>query len=489
MSYFNKKINSMKRITGLFLLLFGLSGSWGYAQQTYTLEQCVQTAVQNSLSIQRSSLQVESAQSSYRQSKENLLPTVSGNATETFRTGRSIDPFTNQFVQTTINSTSLGVNANMVLFNGFQQSNNIKKSRLDYQAAGYDVEQQKQQVAIDVANAYLQVVMAKEQLKVAQAQRAATEAQLKRVRAQYAAGAAAENQVLDLEAQLANDDINIIAAENQLRFAKLNLQQLMNVAVDTSFEVADVEISQIINPYTGRSIEELYEMAAQNQYSLKSAELRAESARISREIAQGRRLPTLSLSAGISSFYTSSAPEQIFEPDGTTTTVQVPIGYLQSNPSEVVVADQTIPNGKIVDNGFWNQMDFNLSSFVSLNLNIPIYNAGITRNAIQQSKVQERTAQIQMQETRNQLRQTVEQAYNNLLSAEITYNARLKQVEALERTFRNAEKRFELGGTSFVDYNLAKLNLARAQADLIRAKYEYLFRIKVLDYLTQGTNP
>ncbi|NIK73328.1 outer membrane protein [Thermonema lapsum] len=478
----------MKRITGLLLLLFIFASSWTRAQQTYTLEQCVQIAVQNSLSIQRSSLQAESAQSTYRQSKENLLPSISGNATETFRTGRSIDPFTNQFVQRTINSTSLGINAGMTLFNGFQQSNNIKKSRLDYQAAQYDVEQQKQQIAIDVANAYLQVVMAKEQLKVAQAQRASTDAQLKRVKAQYAAGAAAENQVLDLEAQLANDDVNIIAAENQLRFAKLNLQQLMNMPVNTAFDVSDVAIESIINPYANKSIEELFEQAAQNQYSLQSAKLRAESARVSREIAQGRRLPTLSLNAGISSFYTNSAPERIFRPDGTTTTVQVPIGYLQDDPSKIVVANQSIPNGKIVDNGFWNQMDFNLSSFLSLNLSIPLYNAGITRNAIQQSKIQERTAQIQMQETRNQLRQSVEQAYNNLLSAEVTYNARLKQIEALERTFRNAEKRFELGGASFVDYNLAKLNLARAQADFIRAKYEYLFRIKVLDYLTQGAS-
>jgi outer membrane protein len=478
----------MKRITGLLLLLFIFASLWTHAQQSYTLEQCVQIAVQNSLSIQRSSLQAESAQSTYRQSKENLLPSISGNATETFRTGRSIDPFTNQFVQRTINSTSLGINASMTLFNGFQQSNNIKKSRLDYQAAQYDVEQQKQQIAIDVANAYLQVVMAKEQLKVAQAQRASTDAQLKRVKAQYAAGAAAENQVLDLEAQLANDDVNIIAAENQLRFAKLNLQQLMNIPVDAAFDVSDVAIESIINPYANKSIEELFEQAAQNQYSLQSAKLRAESARLSREIAQGRRLPTLSLNAGISSFYTNSAPERIFRPDGTTTTVQVPIGYLQDDPSKIVVANQSIPNGKIVDNGFWNQMDFNLSSFLSLSLSIPLYNAGITRNAIQQSKIQERTAQIQMQEIRNQLRQSVEQAYNNLLSAEVTYNARLKQIEALERTFRNAEKRFELGGASFVDYNLSKLNLARAQADFIRAKYEYLFRIKVLDYLTQGAN-
>jgi len=478
----------MKRITGLLLLLFIFASSWTRAQQTYTLEQCVQIAVQNSLSIQRSSLQAESAQSTYRQSKENLLPSINGSAAETFRTGRSIDPFTNQFVQRTISSTSLGINASMTLFNGFQQSNNIKKSRLDYQAAQYDVEQQKQQIAIDVANAYLQVVMAKEQLKVAQAQRASTDAQLKRVKAQYAAGAAAENQVLDLEAQLANDDVNIIAAENQLRFAKLNLQQLMNIPVDAAFDVSDVAIESIINPYANKSIEELFEQAAQNQYSLQSAKLRAESARVSREIAQGRRLPTLSLNAGISSFYTNSAPERIFRPDGTTTTVQVPIGYLQDDPSKIVVANQSIPNGKIVDNGFWNQMDFNLSSFLSLSLSIPLYNAGITRNAIQQSKIQERTAQIQMQETRNQLRQSVEQAYNNLLSAEVTYNARLKQIEALERTFRNAEKRFELGGASFVDYNLSKLNLARAQADFIRAKYEYLFRIKVLDYLTQGAS-
>lgn len=456
-----------------------------YSQIQWTLEACIQTGITNNLGVQRSQWQLESASSNLLRAKESLLPTVSADISETFRTGRSIDPFTNQFILQTIDATNVSLSASLTLFNGFQQQNNIRRSRSDYQAAQYDLKQQKQQIALDIANAYLQVVMAKEQLNLAQVQKASTEAQLERVRAQLRAGTVAENQVLDLEAQLANEDINIVAAQNQLRLAKLNLQQLMNLTYDEAFDVESIDAESIQNPYHDQPIESLVQAAMQNQYSLRSAEMRAESASLSREIAQGRRLPTLRLSGGLSSFYTSTAPDQIFRPDGTTTTIQVPIGFLQSNPNEVVLANQQIPNGRFIENQFWNQMDFNFSSFVALSLNIPIYTAGSIRNDIRQARVQERITQLQLQETRNQTRQNVEQAYTNLLTAEITYQARLKQVEALRRTFLFTERRFEVGASSFVDYNLAKLNLARAEADLIRAKYEYLFRIKVLDYLTQ----
>ena len=474
--------------TRLFIpmLLWALVASTALQAQNagkkWSLSEAVAYGIENNISVQQSQLQVSSSQSTYRQSRESRLPNVNGSGTQTLRTGRSIDPFTNQLREQSINSTSFGVDASVTLWNGFRINNTIKQNELNYRASQLDVEQAKRDVSLNIATGYLQVLLAKELLSASQQQSLATKNQIERTEKLLAAGSVAENQLIDLKAQLANDEVNVITAENQLSIAKLNLMQQMNLPATSEFDVQDVEVGLLTNDYEQQSPQQIYDVAVNNQFDIKSAEMRIQSSSYSKEVARAGLMPSLSLGAGISSFYSDAAPDQRFSADGTFTTQQVPVGFLANDPTQLVVREQQVPNGTLVDNGFRSQVDFNRSTYVALRLNIPIYNNGQVRNSIQQAEINKKSAEYTAQSRRIQVRQNVEQAYNDMKTTSKSYEARRKQVESLELAFQNTEKRFNVGAANAVDYNLAKINLDRANAELIRAKYDYLFRIKVLDF-------
>ncbi|GAB4131567.1 MAG: TolC family protein [Raineya sp.] len=452
------------------------------AQNTWSLEKCVNYGIENNITIKQRQLQVESAASSLQQSKEaRFAPQLSASATQALRTGRSIDPFTNQFVTQSVNSTSASINANITLFNGFATTNTIRQNEINQQANKLDVEQAKRDISLNIASAYLQVLLAEELEEVSKAQVAVSKAQLERTEKLFKAGSIAEIQVLNLKSQLANDEINVVAAQNQVSLAKLNLMQQMNMPATENISVEKMKIETFINEYEKVSSQQIYETAEKAQLNIQSADLRIQSFERGVDLARSGLFPTITLAAGLSSAYSSAAPDQLFRPDGTSRLERVPIGFVGSS-FDTVFTLRSIPNGRLVENGFLNQMDFNRSSFIALSINIPIYSQGRSRNAATQARIQQKNQTYQSQLLRQQLRQTVEQAYNDMRVAQSTYEARLKQVEALENNFKAVEIRFNAGASNAIDYNLAKLNLDQARANLIRAKYEYIFRIKVLDF-------
>jgi outer membrane protein len=465
----------------LFLILI-FASFCAYAQERWSLQKCVNYAVENNISIKQRQLQVESATENLQQSRESrFAPQLSASLSQAMRTGRSIDPFTNQFVTQNVFSTNVSLNGSIVLFNGFGTINTIKQNETTLKANQLDVEQAKRDISLNVANAYLQLLLAQELEQASLAQVEITKNQLERTEKLFKAGSVAEVQVLNLKSQLANDEVNVITARNQVSLARLKLLQEMNMPATQSIEIEKVEVATIINEYAGKNPQEIYDTAEKNQYNIQSADLRIESLKYNEAVARSALYPTLTLGAGINSAYSSAAPSELFRPDGTSTLVQVPIGYVGGS-FDTVYTIRAIPNGKIEPNRFFNQMDFNRSSFVVLNLNIPLYSQGRTRNSITQSRIQQKNQKYQADLLRQQLRQAVEQAYNDMKLAQSNFEARQKQVEALELNFKAVESRFNAGASNAVDYNLAKLNLDQAKAQLIRAKYEYLFRIKVLDF-------
>ncbi|MDX1903977.1 MAG: TolC family protein [Thermonemataceae bacterium] len=468
----------MKKIF-FVLLLFPFSVS--FAQENWSLEKCVSYGVENNISLKQRQLQVESANSTTKQSLENrFAPQVFASATQAYRSGRSIDPFTNQFVTQSVNSTNISLNASLTLFNGFSTPQTISQNKLNEKAAQLDVEQSKRDISLNIANAYLQVLLAQELLEANKLQIESTKSQVERIEKLYKAGAVAETQVLNLKAQLANEEVNIITAENQIAAAKLNLMQQMNMPLSQIISIEKRDVGIISNEYSQQNASQIYEVAEKTQYNLQSADIRTESANKSIQIAKAGLYPTLTLNGGISSAYSSAAPSQLAE-GSEKITVPIEIGVLASNPNETVIAYQQIP-ANYKENGFINQMDFNRSTFVSLNLNIPIYSQGRNKNAITQARIQEKNQNYQAQLLRQQLRQTIEQAYNDMKLAQSNYEARQKQVESLELNFKAVESKFNVGASNYLDYNLAKISLDQAKTNLIRSKYEYVFRIKVLDF-------
>lgn len=473
----------MKKAIMLFGSFIGLF--FGFAQSSrWSLQKCIDYAIENNITIKQRQLQIESAQHTLQQSREGrFTPQVSASISQAMRTGRSIDPFTNQFVTQTVYSTSASLNGSIVLFNGFGTINTIKQNETLLRANQLDLEQAKRDIALNVANAYLQLLLAQELEQIARMQVEISRAQLERTEKLFKAGNVAEIQVLNLKSQLANEEVNLVTARNQVNFARLRLLQEMNMPAQTDFEIEKVEVGSLINDYDAQTPQSIYEIAEKNQYNLQSADLRTESFRYGEAVARSALYPTLTLGAGVSSAYSSAAPSELFRPDGTSRLVQVPIGFVGST-LDTVYTIRAIPNGKVEPNRFFNQMDFNRSTFIVLNLNIPLYSQGRNRNAIAQARIQQKNQAYQAQLLRQQLRQTIEQAYSDMKVAQSNYEARQKQVEALMLNFKAVEARFNAGAINAVDYNLAKLNLDQAQVQLVRAKYEYLFRIKVLDFYT-----
>ncbi|PKQ66563.1 TolC family protein [Raineya orbicola] len=453
-----------------------------FAQERWSLQKCVNYAIENNISIKQRQLQVESSTENLQQSRESrFAPQLSASLSQAMRTGRSIDPFTNQFVTQNVFSTNISLNGSIVLFNGFGTINTIKQNETTLKANQLDVEQAKRDISLNVANAYLQLLLAQELEQASLAQVEITKNQLERTEKLFKAGSVAEVQVLNLKSQLANDEVNVITARNQVSLARLNLLQQMNMPATQNIEIEKVEVATLINEYANKNPQEIYDTAEKNQYNIQSADLRIESLKYNEAVARSALYPTLTLGVGINSAYSSAAPSELFRPDGTSTLVQVPIGYVGGS-FDTVYTIRAIPNGKIEPNRFFNQMDFNRSSFIVLNLNIPLYSQGRTRNSITQSRIQQKNQKYQADLLRQQLRQAIEQAYNDMKLAQSNFEARQKQVEALELNFKAVESRFNAGASNAVDYNLAKLNLDQAKAQLIRTKYEYLFRIKVLDF-------
>jgi outer membrane protein len=480
-------MSTTKLLFCCFLLLTGISSIQAQDQKTsWALQECVDYAFANNLAIRRSELQVRNSEALLFQSRAGQLPTVNAFADHSYRSGRIIDPFTNQFKEQQIQSNSFGANGRLNLFSGFQQRNLIKQNQTDVEANLLGVEQSKYDVALNVALGYLQVLSTKELLAVAINQVAQSELQVQRTEKLVNAGSQPQTNLLDLQAQLALDRASLVTAQNNFTIAKLNLMQAMNLPAQSTFDVQDVPVGDPNTSDYDKNPQQIYEIAEKTLPSVKSADMRVKSSRLGLAVARGGLYPTLSLNGSINTAYSSGAPKQRYVADGSgSTKVDVPseTQYIDINGVRTpVIETQEIPNGSRQDFGYFDQLDFNLGKTVSLSLNIPIFSGWQTRTNISQSTILNKTNELDAQDIRIQLRQTIEQAYNSMLAAAATYNATREQVTALELAFRATESRFNVGLLNSVDYNLAKVNLDRARANLVSAKYDYVFRTKILDF-------
>ncbi|GAB3173896.1 TolC family protein [Telluribacter humicola] len=451
-----------------------------------TLEECLGIALSNNPQVKQAELQVQSNGNIYEQSKWQRWPSLSFSASQGFSFGRNIDPFTNQFVQQNIAFNNYQLGSSATLFNGFQIQNSIRQNNLTLQASQKDLAATRNDIMLNVALGYLQVLGNKELIEVAQRQVEATQLQLDRTQKLVQAGSLAESNLFDLRAQLANDELSLVNAQNNLESSKLTLKQLMNLPGGQDIEVAPMTIGDPGLAAYDATAQEVFETAVRNLPQMQAAELRIAAAAKGVEIAKGVRLPTLLLNGGISTAYSSAAPSERFVADGSgSRTMEVPSStrFVEANGFRVPVVDiVTVPNGSIRQFGYLDQLDFNRNSSLNLSLRIPIFTNYQTKYQIANARIQQQNIEYQSQIVRQQIRQNVEQAYIDMTNAAKRYVATLNQVRAQEEAFRVAESRFGVGAINSVEYNIAKANLDRSRANLVQAKYDYVFRTKVLDF-------
>lgn len=459
------------------LLLISLSLN---AQAPWSLQRCIDEAFSKNITLKQGELQVELAKINQQQNTGAMLPSLNGQAGHGYNWGQTIDPFTNTFASERIRSNNFGLGTGLTIFNGFQNLNRVRQGAIDIEVQKANLEQVQNDLALNVTNAFLNVLFQEEFVNVAKANLSATTKQVERIQNLVDAGASPRGQLLEIDAQLASDEANLVQSENNLLIAYLNLRQLLMIPESEAenFRISPPSpdaVDQLSLPDSPRAAVQ----SATNRFpEIKSAQASVESANVGLKIAKGGMSPRLNMSYSYGTGYSGARRVPIGEllPAGT-----APIGFVQGT-GEVVVTPNFEYSGGFEIKAFNEQMRDNINQSLFFNLTIPIFNGWAIKGGIKRAQVGVISAEYNLERTRLQLRQTVEAAYVDAVAALNSYRAAVQSVNAAELAFEYAEVRYEQGASNIADYVAARSRLDGARADLIRNKYDYMFRVKVVEF-------
>ena len=463
-----------------FLTVLALSAQMAHAQEAWTLQRCIDEAFQKNITLQQSALQVELAEINQVVNKGTLLPTINAQGGHGYNWGQTIDPFTNTFATERIRSNNLGIGTGMTLFNGFQNINSVRQGAIEIEVQKANLERAQNDVALNVANAFLNVLFQEEFLKVAQANLRATEAQVDRIKQLVDAGAAPLGNLYDIEAQLASDQAAVVRSENSVNLAYLGLRQLLLIddAQNDAFRIS-APGAEIVNdirlPDSPRSA---VNTALNTFPEVKGAMASVESANVGLKIARGGMSPRLNVSYSYGTGYSGArqVPVGDLMPAGTQ-----PIGFVEGTGA-IVVAPSFEYSGGFETKAFNDQLRDNINQSLFFNLSIPLFNGFAIRSNVKRAEVGIVSAENNLALVKQQLRQTVETAYADALASLNSYRAAESSVKSAGLAFEFAEVRYQSGASNIVDYTTARSRYDAARADLIRTKYDYIFRAKVLEF-------
>ncbi len=483
----NKKSTNLLLSLALGSLLFAapVAAQDNTGNGGWTLQEAIDYAKQNNLQVKQTRVGRDMNAIDLKQARMQRLPSLNAGGGYSFNSGSYQNPV--DFSLSTENSQTANFQANtsLPLFMGFQQTNLIKQYGLDLEASEQDILAIQNDITLQIITSYLNILFSEELIKTAELQRGTTQQQLDRTRILFEAGSVAEVAVLDLESQLATDELDIINAQNQRDISRLSLVQLLNLE-DEQARNFDIVIPDVPEPDENPVLidpEQVYDVATQTQPGIKAADLRVMSADKALAVARGAYYPRLSVGASMSTRYLNLAERQI---DRQTVIEgyreQIFYSDNQGTPAQTYFLPIIVQRGIYENYPLLDQFQDNINKNVGFSLNIPIFNGMQVRSNVQRAKLSQLNARLNADLERNQLRQTIEQAYVDALAAQRKYAAAEQQVTALERSYRNAELRLNSGVINTVDFSVITSNYRRAQSSLIQAKYEYTFKLKVLDF-------
>lgn len=474
------EVNQLKYYGNIiFLLLFLIFALKTSAQDTkeWSLEECINYALDHNISLKQQDLNIDFQQESLLQSKLGILPNINGFVSHGYNWGQRVDPFTNEFATDRVRSNNLYLQGDLNLFSGLQQINIIKRNMLNLQAAQYDADYYRDEISITVSMEYLQTLYYIEFVEMAKNQLDITNQQVERTRKLVEAGTLAKGDLLIIEAQQASEELSVVQAENDLALSYLNLTQLLELETPAGFAIEKPELGLVDQPeiYTP---EQIYGIAVENRPEIKSAEVKVESSERELGIARASYYPTLSLNGSIGSGY--SGANQI----GTGKfPYSVQTGYwLDQNDNEVPVLSDFEGYQSFEPKPWADQFNDNLNESVALNLRIPIFNGWTSRSSVAQAKIGIASADLELQQQKRELYKIIQQAYNDAVAAANKHKAADKRVKATQESFNYSEQKFDVGLINSVEYNDAKKEANNALSEMIQAKYDYVFRVTVLDF-------
>lgn len=448
------KINKYNSLVFAMLFGFGLSGQAQTKQ--WTLEECVRYALDNNITIKLSELDVKTADIDKRGAVGSYLPTVNGNASHSWNIGLNVNPVTNIATTQTTQYSSLGVNANVDIYKGLQNQNAYRRASLSIVASKYQLLKMQEDISLNVANAFLQILSNKENLKVRIEQLAIDEKRLARSEEMVNAGTIPRGDLFDLKATVATDKQNITVSENNLLISKLSLAQLLQLKEFADFDVVDDTNAKDENNIMAQSPIDIYNKAKEIRTELKLAQTNLEIAEKNVSIARGAYQPTL---RGFYSFSTSASySDRLIGTD--------PAGNpIFAGPKPVL-----------------DQFSDNKGHNFGFQLSVPIFNGFSARNNVERNKVSLEKSKIDLEQKSLDLQRNVYTAFTDAKGALNTYESATVSLEARQQAYNYAKEKYDVGLMNSFDFTQAQTLLTNAQSDVIRTKYDYMFKIKILEF-------
>ncbi len=410
------------------------------AQQIWSLKACIDTAFKKNISLNQEQLNSQIDNINLTQSKAGLLPNLNINDAHSLNYGYSFDPYTYQYTNRNVTINNLSLNSSVTLFNGFFLLNTVRQNRLIYEAGMLDVEKTKNDIMLNVLAGYMQVLMDYEAIDVAQAQVDATKTEVGETQKFVDFGKVAELSLLQIQSQLASDKLIKVDAENQLQLDKLTLLQLMETPVRADFDIQKQELSELF-PEIPLSTEEIDKISLSFLPQIKSASMKTDASVFSLKMAESGWLPKLLLGGSVKTGYSSNKNDALSD-----------------------------------------QFHNNLSEVVTFTLSVPIFNNFLVKSAVSIAKINVLSAQLNEQQTKNDHRKNIEAVYTNQVSAGKKLSAIQEQLDLEKRTYTDMKKKYGIGTLSATDFLIEKNNYNKAAMSLIQAKYDYVLKVKMVDF-------
>jgi outer membrane protein len=423
----------------LFLLLVGLQLS--AQDKKWTLEECVDYAIQNNISIKQSELDLKTSSVDKLEAIGGFLPSLSGNANYSVNTGASINPVTNQFQNQTFKSFSASANSNIVLFNGLANWKTLQRAKLNKIANSYRLDKMKDDIALSVANSFLQILFNKEQLKVQLNQNLITKENLKRTQELIDAGSLPAGDIFELQATDATQLQQIINTENALLISKISLCQTLLLEDYINFDISDEIIDLPISTITNETQDAILEKAKESVKDVKIAIANVDVAKKDLALSRSSYLPSLT---GFVGYNTRWSESPIYN--------------------------------------FVEQLSLFDGTAVGLQLNVPILNGFATRGRVQRAKINQERSEFQLKQAELDLERNVYQAYNDVSNAKKAFEAAQKTLEARKQALDFSKARYEVGLLNAFDFSQSTIAFENAQSEVLRTKYDYIFRTKILEF-------
>jgi outer membrane protein len=452
------------------------------SQQKWDLKRCVDFALINNVSVKQQDVQARLAALTLNQNKFSRLPTANMSTNIGINSGRSIDPTSNQFTNQQLLFSGVSFSTGVNIFNWFSQQNNIKGNQFDYEAARANVEKLKNDIALNVATAYLLILVSKEQVNIASVTVKQSLDNLYNTRKRVDAGALPELNAAETEAQLAKDSSNLITAQTTLIQNILQLKAVMNLDAALPFEVDMPPLERIPVESIGNLQPELvYQLALVNLPQQRVNDLRIKAAQKYIDASRGAMYPTLSLFGSMGSNYAHNKIPVITQtPTGsfTNTGAKVKVG----GTDYPVVAPEFLTSIGVKYSPFGTQLSDNFSQRIGLNLNIPLFNGTSARTNWQRNKLNMENLRLQKEQDNLTLKQNIYKAYSDAISSLQKYEASKRSLETAQKSYDFAQKRYDIGLLATIDLLTNQNNLATAKVNVVSAQVDYVFRIKLLEF-------